>query len=151
MGFKFDNKTLDAVQSEINEAVAVIAKKHGFQAKPSRASYARDGSSCKFTVEAACANEDGVVLTPEAKAFYQLVKDQITYASICPVMGLKREHLGAEFEHREREFKVIGYFGRRPKMPILCQDVLTKRNYKFPLSILQKLDGVKVQADGSWA
>jgi hypothetical protein len=147
MKFKFDNKGTAEIQALVDDFTRKLGEKLGFEAGRASARYQKDGSGCKISFALSAVSEDGVAQTPGVKAFYRLVEDQTKFPNVCPVQGLKREHLGGEFTHNGERYAICGYNSRAKRYPLDVKNVNNGKLYKFGLSALAKLDGVTVDRD----
>lgn len=79
-----------------------------------------------FKVTIAEERPDGLVMTKEAGDFQRLAVS----------MGMRPEWLGRVFYHCGKKYRLLGYYSRRRKYPILVQEVATGKKYKFTKMML---------------
>jgi len=107
-----------ALQSILDEAKDKI-EALGVSASLGNASYS--SSDCTFKLELADIGEDGVALTKEVSDFQN---NAVFY-------DLKADDLGKEFYSNGSRFKITGCKPRSRKYPILGENTLTGKIYKF--------------------
>lgn len=64
-----------------------------------------------------------------------------SFVERAPLYGLTGAHYGVEFECRGERYALVDFATRNPKRPVIARNTDTRKNYKFPLSVLAHLGG----------
>lgn len=118
---QFDGTSVRRIMDECRAALEPIAEKYGLVLDRKGSTYHRDALPVMLQFMIKDVDEDGNVLTAEAKAFQK-------YAVM---FGLKAEDLGREFMFRGETFRVVGLRPKSPKFPVLAENVRTGKTFKF--------------------
>lgn len=118
---KFDRATVRQILAECEEALRPVAEKHGLTLDRKGKTYYQDALPVMFQLLITKLDEDGNVLTADAKAFQQQAF----------LYGLEPSDLGREFRSRGDTFRITGLRPRSRKYPILAENVKTGKTYKF--------------------
>ena len=124
---QFDATVLNALRSEMNEALKGIADKYGITIDAGKATYGHGYATYK--IDLAIIKEDGTAMTREATAFKM-------YANI---LGIKAEDLGREFESHGKRYKLTGYNTKKRKYPFVAECLTDGKEYGFTESFIRKV------------
>lgn len=124
---KFDRASVRTILEECEEALRPIAEKHGLTLNRKGRTYYPDSLPVMYQFLVTEKDEDGNVLTAEAKEFQ---KRAVMY-------GLEPEDLHREFVNGGDTFRITGLKPRSRKYPILGENVRTGKTYKFPLETVK--------------
>lgn len=104
---------------DIQEALNSVAEKHGLKIDTGSCTY-NLGQGFTMKIEASLINEDGTVMSKEAKTFLQFAH----------LLGMPEDLLGQTFVQRGEEYTLKGYNPRARKFPFLA-DNAKGETYKF--------------------
>lgn len=117
-------KEFDLFRKEMEEALAEVAKKHGFDVKVDKIKYTDTNMDVvvKF-------NDQEV----QGTSF-----EQAEWNKICMLYNLTPADYGKTFVSNGRHFKIYGFNLRAKTMPVLARDE-NGTPYKFSKSVIEKL------------
>lgn len=124
---KFDRTTVRKILAECEEALRPIAEEYGLTLDRKGRTYYADSLPVMYQFLVTEKDEDGNVLTAEAKDFQK-------YA---PMHGLDADDLHREFVSGGDKFRITGFKPRSRKYPILGENVRTGKTYKFTLETVK--------------
>lgn len=117
------NKTeAQALAKDLEEAVSAVLKKHGLDSK----------------------KKGGLTYTPEGSISYS-VKASTKEATghnvglALRLNGLSEEQANKVFETQGKKFRLVDYNSRSYKMPWVCEEVSTGKQYKFSMDTISRL------------
>ena len=116
---KFDAATLYCIGAEIEQALAIIADKHGISIRPLGGPY--DDTSATIHLQLLVRDSAGEPITPERAAFARFAQEY----------GLRPTDLDREFVYNGYRWTVVGLNTGRPKYPILARKKIDGRLYKL--------------------
>jgi hypothetical protein len=119
-----DRELVKAIQSEVREAVAAVAAKHGLKIAKNTARYG--DSYVSFTVTMETVGENG-----------ESLRDKAVWDSVAHLLGLKPEDYGRLFRSGAHSFKLCGISLSSPKYPILAKQLGSFKTFKFPEDIVR--------------
>ncbi len=108
---QFNKVSLTVLRRDLDEALAVVAARHGITLKTGHISY--QDRTCSIKVEAGIINpETGTAATKEAEAFKQL----------APIYDLKPGDLGRSIPIKGAMYKIVGLKPGSSVRPIVLED-----------------------------
>lgn len=118
----FNRQNIRQINSEIESALASIAKKYGVELSVGNTRFTSSNFSTKIEVATIASN--GTVMTKEALDFNR-------YRSLKGI----QLNLGDSFQRNGKTYTVVGYKPRSHKYPVLasCSDGKT---YKLPINLV---------------
>ena len=111
---------LGTIRTEIDTALSAIAKRHGLTMRLGKITYAETS----FTAKVEGALEGGS-------------READTFKALAHLYGMKAEHLGKSFAVSGVVYKLVGLAARERKQPFLCENVLSKKRYWLPESVVR--------------
>jgi hypothetical protein len=122
---RIDRQFFRTIRSDLDEALAAVAKKHGVSIETGRAQYSYTNGNIKL--EIAQITEDGEAVTPEREALDLLgARHGIAY--------------GDTFTSKGRTYTVKGWKARARVRPVLCNRDDGK-TFIFPADAVARLKG----------
>ena len=117
------NKTeAQALAKDLEEAVSAVLKKHGLDSKKKGGlTYTPDGS-ISYSVKAS---------TKEATGHNVSLALQLH--------GISEEQANKVFETQGKKFRVVDYNSRSYKMPWVCEELSSGKQYKFSMEAINLL------------
>ena len=120
-----DSKKIRELRGEIDQALEVLAKKHGLQIKAGNAKYDPHGQFCTFQLECSVLDENNQAKTQEAVDFERMAN----------LYNLKPEDLGKTIVVHGTEYTIEG---------------LKPRSSKYPICVSRNSDGRKFKLVADW-
>lgn len=122
----FTRATHRQIAAEVEAALRTIAERHGLTVKPTRKGFYPNEMPVPFSLHV---GEQSQAESPDARAL-KVYADQ---------HGLGEDAYGKTFMSKGKRMKIVGYRPKSPKFPVLCQDIATKRIYKFTIASVKAL------------
>lgn len=119
---KFDRASVRQILAECEEALRPVAEKYGLTLDRKGKTYYQDALPVMYQLLVTKMDEDGNVLSADAKAFQEQAF----------LYGLEPSDLGREFKSRGDTFRITGLKPRSRKYPVLAKNVKTGKTFKFP-------------------
>ena len=138
---KFDKQNLKELRTDLDAAMATIAKKHGLHIQLKNINYyAPDFIRARTTLEFTVVGDASLANDPRAAA---LVKSQADFKFFASSFGLKPEQYGATFKFGRETYKLVGLNGNAPKNPIHGALITTGKVYRMPESAIASLQSTE--------
>ena len=132
----FDRGVVRELRDSLQNTLTEFEQKHGVNVHVGNASYSENNVTFKVEV----AN----IVEGEVKS-----KDVINFEKYCSSYGLEIDDLGKTFRSNRRVFKITGLRPTAHKYPVLADDVISGKSFKFRSSIvcaaLEKPMGINVR------
>jgi hypothetical protein len=122
---RFDRTNLGLLRSDLEAALAGVAKKYGVSLNLGAGRFSSDNVT--FKLEGAVIRAEGVV-TKEAAAF----------KSYAEIWGLEPGDLGKTFVQGRKTFQIVGAKPSSHKYPILAKELGTNKSYKFTVADIRR-------------
>lgn len=119
----FDRPTVKALRSDLDIALAKVAKQYGIEISTGNISFS--GDNCSIKVKAAVIGDGGLVMSKEAT-------DYTRYAKFN---GLDAK-LGDTFTYQGTEYTIVGWKSRARKNPVLAKNAKGD-TYRVPVSMVK--------------
>jgi hypothetical protein len=113
------------VSAAIIGALKTVENEYGVKITEGGGNFSEDNYTCKMNIS--CIGEDGVVKTHEAESF----------KSSAEVYGLDPTDLNKVVTISGLQIRIKGIKPRNHKMPIIGEDIVTGKLYKFPVRSIQ--------------
>ena len=111
------------VTKEIEVAIKDILDRHGLQPKPSRTTY---GPSLSIKLEA-------IKVELDEQGVNRADPRVIEWERYADLYGLPKDGVGRPFRYGNREYRITGLDGGRPRFPISADRLPDGKAFKFPV------------------
>ena len=120
----FDRPTVKALRSDLDIALAKVAKAYGIEISTGNISFS--GDNCSIKVKAAVIGADGTVMSKEATDFARYAKFDLP--------GVK---LGDTFMNAGVTYTITGWKSRSRKYPVTAKSSKDGKVYKVPVRMVK--------------
>lgn len=114
---RFTKENLRQLRSRLDPVLAEIGKEFGINLTSGNISF----SVGEFTLKV-----KGMATSAEAQA-----DRQESHRRMASIMGLDPALLGKVFTHKGHQVKIVGFDPRKPKFPVICDDLTTGKSMKY--------------------
>jgi len=116
----FNRENLNSIRSEFEKELKVIGNKFGISFNVNTIRFTEKSMHCKLegNLSDNCSNESFLAIEFKEK---------------CHKYGLKPTDLRRKFTSNDKTFRIIGLKVRNRKYPIIAENVLTGKSYKFSI------------------
>jgi hypothetical protein len=121
--------TIGPILEEAKAALKEIAEKHGLDFKPAKSLYNARG----FTIRGEFA----------LREIGGLARDQAEFNQFCRSYGLMPEDYGAEITVNREAVKLVGLALKRPKYPLILENLSTGKRLCYTTDLLPKILAVR--------
>jgi hypothetical protein len=125
----FTRSDIVKLRSEIDAALAEVAKKNGIVIQAGNATF--NHLTATFKVELIAQGDDGQIVDKYGASF----------KALHTFLGMKASDLGSEFTLNGKNFILKGYSPKSRKFPFIATNVLDGKDYKLPNDSVKKALG----------